>query len=137
MIATANAPMVVPGVTLPTEEADMMDGLRALIYHRVPAQICYALARADIRSLEQVRQQTREKLLDIPRIGTTGLTYIERALDAIDAAEAEEAIARDVYGCRAGRRCRIATTEQRGAFDQMIAARMRGWRATHPPRSGR
>lgn len=137
MIAIADVAVGVLDGTQPTKEADLLDGLLALVYHRVPAQICYALARAEIRSLESVREQTREQLLAIPHIGTTGVTYIERALDAIDAAEAEDAIARDVYGCRAGRRCRIATAEQRVAFDRMISARMRGWRATHPPRSGR
>jgi len=119
----------------PTEETDVLDGLRDLLNHRVPTQICYALARAEIRSLQQVRAQSRAQLLAIKRIGPGGVAYIARALDAIDAGEAEEAIARDVYGCRAGRLCRVATAAQREAFEPMIAARLAGWRASHPPRS--
>lgn len=110
----------------------MIDSLRDLIYHHMPARICYALARAEIRSLNQVRRRTREQLLAAP---DTGVTYIERTLNVIAAAEIEDAIARDVYSCPAGQRCRIATTEQRIAFDQMIAAWMQGWRATHAPRA--
>lgn len=114
-----------------------MDGLRVLIYHGVPTQVCYALARAEIRSLDQVRAQTREQLLEIKRIGADSALRIEEALDAIDLAEAEDAIIRDVYGCRAGRRCRIATDGQREAFEPMISVRLAGWRASHPPRSSR
>lgn len=135
MITTSDAADAALDPTRLTEEADMIDGLRALIYHRVPPQVCYALARADIRSLDHVRAQTRDQLLSINRIDTAGITYIERALAAIDAAEAEDAIAREVYGCRAGRECRIATEQQRETFEPMIAARLAGWRAGRTPRS--
>lgn len=132
MTTTPDVPCATPD---PTEVVDVLEGLHALIYHHVPMQICYALARAEIRSLEQVRAKTRAELLEIERIGCGGVAYIERALDAIDAGEAEEAIARDVYGCRAGRLCRVATEAQKTAFEPMIAARLAGWRASHPPRS--
>lgn len=137
MSAFVCTPDAAPARMQPTEELEMMDGLRVLLYHRVPTQVCYALARAQIRSMDQVRAQTREELLGIKRIGVDSALRIERALDAIDLAEAEEAIVQDVYGCRAGRLCRIATDAQRRAFEPMIAARLAGWRASHPPRSER
>jgi hypothetical protein len=137
MTAAACTPAAAPSDTQPTEELEMMDGLRVLLYHRVPLQVCYALARAQIRSMDQVRAQTREELLGIKRIGIDSVLHIERALDAIDLGEAEIAIAQDVYGCRAGRLCRVATDAQRRAFEPMIAARLAGWRASHPPRSDR
>jgi len=135
MTAACDTPVTTSAVMEGTEVVDVLEGLHALIFHRVPTQICYALARAEIRSLQQVRAQSRTQLLAIKRIGPGGVAYIARALDAIDAGEAEEAIARDVYGCRAGRLCRVATAAQREAFEPMIAARLAGWRASHPPRS--
>jgi hypothetical protein len=99
----------------------MPGGLRTLIYHRVPVQICYALGRADIKSLDKVRRQTREQLL---ANNPEGSSYIENALAALDASEAAEAIVRDVYGCPAGRACRVATEEQRNAFEADISRRM-------------
>jgi len=137
MTALCDTPLAASAAMEAPEVVDVLKGLQALIYHRVPMQICYALARAEIRSLHQVRAQSRTQLLAIKRIGPGGVAYIARALDAIDAGEAEEAIARDVYGCQAGRFCRIATEAQRAAFEPMIAARLAGWRSSHPPRSHR
>lgn len=107
------------------EESEMdPDAIRALIYNGVPTQVCNALGRAGAKSLDAIRRQTREQLLDINRIGSKGATSIEAALAAIDAAESEAAIVRDVYGCHAGRDCRAVTNEQRDAFEAMIAERL-------------
>lgn len=104
--------------------------LRTLIYHRVPIRICYALGRAEIKSLDKVRRQAREQLL---ANSPNSASYIENTLFALDAAESAEAIVREVYGCPAGRACRIATDEQRARFEADISERLAADR--HP--SGR
>jgi len=46
--------------------------------------------------------------------------------------DAELQIAREVYGCAAGRHCVAATPEQRIAFSAEITKRRQEWRRTHP-----
>lgn len=124
----------VPASVLTHEEPDVIASLRALIYHRVPIQACYVLGRSTTTSLDKVRQQLRQEL----EVNTAApAAYIENALAMIDAAEAADEIARDVYGCRVGRFCRIATNEQRAAFDAEIARRVAELRSVRAGRDGR
>jgi hypothetical protein len=101
----------------------MIGSLRTLLYHRTPVRVCYLLDRANIKSLDTVRQQIREQLIKNSS-GPECLPYTEHALTAIDTTEAAAAIIRDVYGCKAGRACRVATKDQRQAFEKTIALRL-------------
>lgn len=101
----------------------MIGNLRALLYHRTPVQVCYLLDRASIKSLDEVRRQVREQLIRMNG-SPDRLPCTEHALAAIDTAEAAAAIVRDVYGCKAGRACRVVAGDQRHAFEKAIALRL-------------
>lgn len=109
------------------EGPNVLSNLRAMIYHRSPFQACYALGRGSVKALDKVRQETRDQLENRLQAGAR----IKDALDAIDAVEAEAAIVRDVYGCRAGRACRVATDTQRKTFEAMIEQRLQQLDAWH------
>lgn len=47
----------------------------------------------------------------------------------------EYRIARDVYGCDAGRNCTQATAEQRIGFEKQITERLEAWRQTNSKES--